>query len=457
MSILSCMIILLNIVFCDRGTSSGTIFGSENELSEGVAVIKNVTRKEGESVSFICDVENQGSGGVVVVWRRGYTVISTGHILLSRDTRLSVGHTGHLHIAAVRHNDTGEYVCQVTSMTGAVLEQVHSLHVVVPAVIAAEQSRLTAKLGDMLTLRCSAHGVPQPSVHWYKSVGSLSGDISCGGGCLTISRVTLAVGGDYICSASNGVGHPAHANIHVNVLFGPTVTRSEAVILNTGRRDNSVRLTCEVSGSPSPVLAWYRGEALVQTSARHVVTREDVGGHVSRHVLSLLAVTDVDYGNYSCLATNTVGSDRSYIELHGRPSPPEFSEARDGNYLAWSVSSRDPVDKYRVLIRQENTTAWLSETIPGDVDEKNFIQNMVWVMKNVSDSAKYDCIVQAHNRHGWSLPSNIYTYKHDQGRENPSKSWMMSVFSGSGTQSLLAPSYCSLTTLVFFLSSWIIL
>lgn len=103
-------------------------------------------------------------------------------------------------------------------MTGAVLEQVHSLHVVVPAVIAAEQSRLTAKLGDMLTLRCSAHGVPQPSVHWYKSVGSLSGDISCGGGCLTISRVTLAVGGDYICSASNGVGHPAHANIHVNVL-----------------------------------------------------------------------------------------------------------------------------------------------------------------------------------------------------------------------------------------------
>ena len=60
MSILSCMIILLNIVFCDRGTSSGTIFGSKNELSEGVAVIKNVTRKEGESVSFICDVENQG-------------------------------------------------------------------------------------------------------------------------------------------------------------------------------------------------------------------------------------------------------------------------------------------------------------------------------------------------------------------------------------------------------------
>ena len=60
-------------------------------------------------------------------------------------------------------------------MTGAVLEQVHHLNVVVPAYIAAEQSRLTSKLGDMLTLRCVAHGVPAPSVHWYKSVGSLTG------------------------------------------------------------------------------------------------------------------------------------------------------------------------------------------------------------------------------------------------------------------------------------------
>ena len=58
------MIILLNIVFCDRGTSSPTIPTSEGGNNEGVAVIKNVTRKEGESVSFVCDVENEGIGEI---------------------------------------------------------------------------------------------------------------------------------------------------------------------------------------------------------------------------------------------------------------------------------------------------------------------------------------------------------------------------------------------------------
>ena len=153
----------------------------------------------------------------MVVWRRGYTVLSTGQILLSRDLRLSV-HQGNLHISRLTHNDTGEYVCQVTSLAGQVLEEVHSLRVVVAASVVCEEVRLEAVLEESVTLRCSGRGVPPPSPHWYKSVGRLTGEVGCGGNCLVLARLSLASGGDYICSASNGVGLPAHATIHLTVL-----------------------------------------------------------------------------------------------------------------------------------------------------------------------------------------------------------------------------------------------
>ena len=37
-------------------------------------------------------------------------------------------------------------------------------------------------------------------------------------------------------------------------------------------------------------------------------------------------------------------------------------------------------------------------------------------MKNASAGVgRYECIVQAHNRHGWSEPSTIHTYHHNPG------------------------------------------
>ena len=34
----------------------------------------------------------------------------------------------------------------------------------------------------------------------------------------SVVSLSLAAAGDYLCSASNGVGHPAHASIHVAVM-----------------------------------------------------------------------------------------------------------------------------------------------------------------------------------------------------------------------------------------------
>ena len=73
---------------------------------------------------------------------------------------------------------------------------------------------------------------------------------------------------------------------------------------------HGARLECEVSGSPSPRVTWYRGDTRLEPSSKHVSAREEVGGHVTRHVMSVSHVGDEDYGNYSCEANNTVGSAR---------------------------------------------------------------------------------------------------------------------------------------------------
>ena len=78
---------------------------------------------------------------------------------------------------------------------------------------------MTARQGETVSLRCEAAGEPQPSIAWHKSVGTApGGHVACGEACYTIPSVDLATSGDYICSAVNGVGHPQHATVTLNVL-----------------------------------------------------------------------------------------------------------------------------------------------------------------------------------------------------------------------------------------------
>ena len=65
----------------------------------------------------------------MIVWRRGFTVLSTGQVLLTKDSRYSLEEEkSTLSISSVHEADAGEYVCQVTTM-GGVQEQSHLLTV----------------------------------------------------------------------------------------------------------------------------------------------------------------------------------------------------------------------------------------------------------------------------------------------------------------------------------------
>ena len=54
------------------------------------------------------------------MWRRGYEVLVTGHLVVSADPRISVEKHGGVNTLVIKHitqHDAGDYVCQVCKKT----------------------------------------------------------------------------------------------------------------------------------------------------------------------------------------------------------------------------------------------------------------------------------------------------------------------------------------------------
>jgi len=225
-----------------------------------VSLAQNVTTVEGDEVVLRCSVHNMGAHQQII-WRRGFEVIAAGPVLLKIDFRYSVvlgPGSSQLNIQSVALEDGGEYVCQVQTDQG-MKEVKHQVIVQVPPSIhpIPVEGVITAKQGESISLRCNTTGVPIPTIAWHKSVGTApGGHSSCGGSCYTIPYVDLAAGGDYICSAVNGVGHPRHATITLHVLYPPKVRCNSDQVQGGG----GVPLTigCLVHGEPAPTVNWFR-------------------------------------------------------------------------------------------------------------------------------------------------------------------------------------------------------
>ncbi|KAL0858616.1 hypothetical protein ABMA27_012449 [Loxostege sticticalis] len=365
----------------------------------------------GDTLLLPCQVQNLGS--LVLLWRRGPAVLTAASLMVTRDERFRLVDGYNLQITDVGPQDAGDYVCQISDRVAR--DQVHTVEVLVPpSVRAAPESRhAAARRGGATVLECRAAGNPVPTVTWHKLNDS---NTRLGEGPqLQLSRLERTHSGRYACTVDNGVGPPIVTEFQLQVLYPPEITVERSWV-HTGEGFRA-ELLCTVLADPPAEVSWYQNSFPLSATER--VTMSARGNN---HTLHIANVQPEDFGNYSCVADNSLGRARQHVEVSGRPGPARFTSPplarRPRVYtLAFAVDSYPPLDELRLLYRQlainesfQQPGRWHDVVIPAPEPAGALTHRVTHELRGLEPGAVYEAIVQAKNRYGWNEVSDIFQF-----------------------------------------------
>ncbi|KAF5921364.1 hypothetical protein HPG69_019414 [Diceros bicornis minor] len=131
---------------------------------------------------------------------------------------------------------------------------------------------------------------------------------------LEIQGITREQSGDYECSASNDVAAPVVRRVKVTVNYPPYISEAKGTGVPVGQKGT---LQCEASAVPSAEFQWYKDDKRLIEGKKGVKVE-------NRPFLSKLIffnVSEHDYGNYTCVASNKLGHTNASITLFGKTEP----------------------------------------------------------------------------------------------------------------------------------------
>ncbi|KAK8765881.1 hypothetical protein V5799_007339 [Amblyomma americanum] len=267
----------------------------------------------GEKVSVTCVVVT-GRKPFDFVWRQDGKVLANTK---TKYSRVVVDNIVTMTIERVTAEDVGNYTCTVTNDFGS--------DSATAALIVEEKPKIQPfffpkqhRLGKDITVSCFATEGKQPlEFAWSKdgvridsggkyTVEHVGGKMSS----LFVHQVSAADIGNYTCTATNDEG----SDWFTAVLL---VTGAPRIHPFTFPKDHlpgqTVAVTCIVNrGTPPFSFSWLKDGRPLPTEGHKAVSRM-ITESVS--VLTVPNVSAEDVGNYSCRATNAVGSDSFAAEL----------------------------------------------------------------------------------------------------------------------------------------------
>ncbi|XP_068096527.1 opioid-binding protein/cell adhesion molecule homolog [Hyperolius riggenbachi] len=269
----------------------------------------NVTVRQGDNAILRCAVDNRVTR---VAWLNRSTILYTGNDKWSIDPRVVLIANSKIQysieIQSVDVFDEGPYTCSVQTDNHPKTSRVH-LIVQVPPQIVNISSNISVNEGSTVTLRCLATGRPEPAVTWKHYRGKSHRFVS-DDEYLEITAISREQSGQYECSAANEVSTPAVRRVMVTVNYPPYISDARNTGASVGQKGT---LRCSALAVPLAEFQWYREDTRLDNGLGGV--RIENKDHMS--ILTFFNVSERDYGNYTCVASNKLGNSNASVILYG--------------------------------------------------------------------------------------------------------------------------------------------
>ncbi|XP_045931828.1 leucine-rich repeats and immunoglobulin-like domains protein 1 isoform X2 [Micropterus dolomieu] len=289
----------------------------------------------GSDVHLTCTAASSSSSPMTFAWRKdqeplrhaeteNYAHVRAHHQGTTTDAPGAVGgvmeYTTILHLRHVTFAHEGRYQCIITNHFGSTYSSKARLIVnVLPSFLKTPRDS-TIRTGHTARLECAAEGHPVPQIAWQKDGGTdfpaareRRMHVMPDDDVFFIMDVKPEDMGVYSCTAKNTAG-TVSANATLTVLETPHLAQDledRSVVVG-----DTVALQCKALGSPPPRITWLRNDQLLRPSDRHHFTP-------GNQLLVIGSASLEDAGRYTCLMSNTLGTERAHSQLvvTGRRSP----------------------------------------------------------------------------------------------------------------------------------------
>ncbi|KAL6108871.1 uncharacterized protein ACO6RY_12126 [Pungitius sinensis] len=267
----------------------------------------------------------------------------------------------------VKREDAGMYECQA-QIRGRPVKQMLPVSVVVnapPSLRLRDQvKKVMAGPDTNVSMLCLVDGHPKPNITWLMPVAfdPLHHQFNSDRSELTMTSVTRADYGEYVCTATNKIAENS-ATIMLHVHEAPEVfVSAEQQRVAAGER---VSVSCNVSGHPQPELHW-----LNKHNGR---TLDSLSGpvHVVDGALVIDEVVPSDGGIYSCMAVSASGNASRDVAIHTQPGSPEYLSVSPGPSSIFFSLKKQPISggtaitSFVLQWRQSAMEQWKEITVPA--------------------------------------------------------------------------------------------